>query len=51
MMITAGLWLVRAFGPLGAAFGLLGANIVTSALRAAAFRRHPVLIPDGQEAD
>jgi O-antigen/teichoic acid export membrane protein len=37
MMITLGLWMVRAFGPLGAAFGLLGANFSTSAVRAAVF--------------
>lgn len=51
IMITLGLWLVRAFGPLGAALGLLGANIVTSAIRAGAFLRLPVLIPSGQSAD
>jgi O-antigen/teichoic acid export membrane protein len=51
IMITLGLWLVRAFGPLGAALGLLGANIVTSAIRAGAFLRLPVLIPNGQNAD
>jgi O-antigen/teichoic acid export membrane protein len=51
IMVTLGLWLVRSLGPLGAALGLLGANIVTSAIRAGAFLRLPVLIPDGQEAD
>ena len=51
IMITLGLWLVRAFGPLGAALGLLGANIVTSAIRAGAFLRLPVLILSGQSAD
>jgi O-antigen/teichoic acid export membrane protein len=39
MMITLGLWMVRAFGPLGAAFGLLGANFSTSAVRAAVFQK------------
>lgn len=51
IMITLGIWLVRAFGPLGAALALLGANIVTSAIRAGAFLRLPVLIPNGQNAD
>jgi O-antigen/teichoic acid export membrane protein len=51
IMVTLGLWLVRAFGPLGAALGLLGANIVASAVRAAAFLRVPRLIPEAQGAD
>jgi len=51
MMVTLGLWLVRALGPLGAAFGLLGANLVTSAVRAGAFLRLPTPISVGQEAD
>ena len=34
IMFTLGLWLVRTYGPLGAASGLLGANIVTSIVRA-----------------
>lgn len=37
IMLTLGLWLVRAFGPLGAAWGLLGANFSTSVVRAVAF--------------
>jgi O-antigen/teichoic acid export membrane protein len=41
IMVTIGLWLVRAFGPLGAAFGLLGANFSTSAVRAGVFLRLP----------
>jgi O-antigen/teichoic acid export membrane protein len=41
IMITLGLWLVRAFGPLGAAFGVLVANFATTAARAAAFLRLP----------
>ena len=45
IMLTLGLWLVRAFGPLGAAWGLLGANFTTSVVRAAAFLRLPPLIP------
>jgi len=39
IMFTVGLWLVRAFGAIGAAFGLLGANSVTSTVRAVAFLR------------
>jgi Na+-driven multidrug efflux pump len=41
VMVTMGFWLVRAFGPLGAAIGFLGANFVTSAVRAGAFLRLP----------
>ncbi len=37
MMVTFGLWLVRADGPFGAALGLLAANFVSSAIRAGAF--------------
>jgi O-antigen/teichoic acid export membrane protein len=37
IMVTLGLWLVRAFGPLGAAIGMLVAGLVTSTARAAAF--------------
>jgi O-antigen/teichoic acid export membrane protein len=44
IMATIGLALVRAYGPLGAAFGLLGANFVTQAIRAGAFLRLPVPI-------
>ena len=51
IMVTLGLWLVRAFGPIGAAFGLLGANFVTTAVRAGAFLRLPVRISGWQEAD
>jgi O-antigen/teichoic acid export membrane protein len=39
VMATLGFWLVRAFGPLGAAFGLLGGNFATSALKAGAYLR------------
>jgi O-antigen/teichoic acid export membrane protein len=45
IMLTLGLWLVRIYGPLGAALGLLGANAVTAVLRAGAFLRLPVPIP------
>ena len=41
-MATLGLALVRSYGPLGAAFGLLLANTVTSAIRTAVFLRLPV---------
>ncbi len=51
IMVTIGFWLVRAFGPLGAAIGLLAANLVTSAVRAGAFFRLPVRISEGQGAD
>jgi O-antigen/teichoic acid export membrane protein len=51
IMITLGLWLVRAFGPLGAAFGLLGANLATSAVRVGAFLRFPAHLPDEQVAN
>jgi O-antigen/teichoic acid export membrane protein len=39
VMITLGFWLVRAFGPLGAAFGLLAGNVATSAIKAGAYLR------------
>ena len=51
IMVTLGLWLVRAFGPLGAALGLLGAGLVTSAAKAGAFLRLPTSITAGREAD
>jgi O-antigen/teichoic acid export membrane protein len=51
IMLTLGFWLVRALGPLGAALGLLGANLVTSVVRAAAFLRLPAHISGKQEAD
>lgn len=48
IMVTLGVWLVRAFGPLGAAFGLLGANFVTSAVRAGVFMSIQTRISGGQ---
>jgi O-antigen/teichoic acid export membrane protein len=42
IMVTLGLWLVRAFGPLGAAIGLLGSSSAASAVRAIAFLKLPV---------
>lgn len=48
IMVTLGLWLVRLLGPLGAAFGLLGANLVTSGAKAGAFLRLPARISGGQ---
>jgi O-antigen/teichoic acid export membrane protein len=49
IMVTLGLWLVRALGPLGAASGLLGANFVTSGVRATIFLRAPGQIGGGRE--
>jgi O-antigen/teichoic acid export membrane protein len=51
IMVTLGLWLVRAFGPLGAAVGLLGASFTTSAVRAGFFLKLPARIVNEQEAD
>jgi len=50
IMLTLGLWLVRVYGPLGAAFGLLGANLVTSAVRAFLFLRLPASTSANQAA-
>jgi O-antigen/teichoic acid export membrane protein len=50
VMLTLGLWLVRAFGPLGAAFGLLGANFATSAVRVVLFLRLPPRLSREQAA-
>lgn len=50
IMTTLGLWLVRTHGPLGAAIGLVGANLVTSLVKAGIFLRHPARIPSHQEA-
>jgi O-antigen/teichoic acid export membrane protein len=49
VMITLGLWLVRAFGPVGAAFALLGANFTTLGVRATAFLRLPVRMAGSRE--
>jgi O-antigen/teichoic acid export membrane protein len=49
MMVALGFWLVRAYGPVGAAIGLLAANFFTSAVRAVVFLRLPVHIRFGQE--
>jgi O-antigen/teichoic acid export membrane protein len=51
IMVTVGLWLVRAFGPLGAAFGLLAANSSTLAVRVTAFLKLPDSISRGQSLD
>ena len=37
VLLTAGIWLVRAHGPLGAALGLLTANVVASSVRGVVF--------------
>ena len=50
IMVTLGLWLVRTYGPLGAALGMLGANFVTSAVRTVAFLRLSVGISNAQDA-
>lgn len=42
IMATLGLWLVRSYGPLGAAIGLLTAIVLTSTIRAAVFLMLPV---------
>jgi O-antigen/teichoic acid export membrane protein len=51
IMLTVGLWLVRAYGPIGAAFGLLGANFATSAVRAGVFLKLPNPVSARQEAN
>jgi O-antigen/teichoic acid export membrane protein len=43
MMVALGFWLVRAFGPVGAALGMLAANFVTSVARAGTFLSLPNL--------
>ena len=50
VMVTLGFWLVRAFGPLGAAIGLFGANLATSAVRAGVFLRLRARFPMGLDA-
>ena len=45
IMATAGVWLVRLHGPLGAACGLLVANVVTSLARAVLFLALPERVP------
>jgi O-antigen/teichoic acid export membrane protein len=37
ILLTCGVWLVRSFGPIGAAFGLLLANMAATAVRFASF--------------
>ena len=51
VMVALGFWLVRAFGPLGAAIGFLAANFVTSAVRAGIFLRLPGHTAVVQEGD
>jgi O-antigen/teichoic acid export membrane protein len=48
IMLTLGLWLVRAYGPLGAALGLLGATLASSVIRAILFLKAPVHITEKQ---
>ncbi len=47
VMVALGFWLAREFGPLGAAFGLLGGDFATSALKAGAYLRIRGPIPMG----
>ncbi len=49
IMATAGVWLVRAWGPLGAASGLLLANAVTSVARAGLFLALPTRVGKRQQ--
>ncbi len=49
IMATAGAWLVRAWGPSGAALGLLLANAVTSMARAGLFLVLPVRVVERQQ--
>jgi O-antigen/teichoic acid export membrane protein len=51
MMVALGVWLVRAYGPVGAAIGLLCGNLVTAALKAGAFLRLPTRISEGGAVD
>jgi O-antigen/teichoic acid export membrane protein len=48
-MLTLGLWLVRSHGALGAAAGLLGANLATSLVKAGIFLQYPIYTPSPQE--
>lgn len=47
VMVTLGFWLVRDFGALGAALGLLGGNFATSALKAGVYLRLQARISEG----
>ena len=51
IMVTLGFWLVRIFGPLGAALGLLGGGVVISVIRAVAFLRLSVQISGASQPD
>ncbi len=50
IMVAVGFWLVRAYGPVGAAIGLLLATFITSAVKAGAFLRLPRRNTKVQEA-
>jgi O-antigen/teichoic acid export membrane protein len=50
IMVTLGFWLVRAFGPMGAALGLVGANFVASGVRVGAFLKLLAQISRGHAA-
>ena len=49
VMVTTGFWLVRAFGVLGAACGLLATNFIVAAVRAGAFLRLSSCASDGTD--
>ena len=51
IMLTLGLSMVRAFGLIGAALGLLGANFATSAVRVGVFLKLPNGLPGSQARD
>jgi len=48
LMATLGFWLVRTYGPVGAAIGMAAANLVSAVLRAGVFLRIPVRASEGQ---
>jgi O-antigen/teichoic acid export membrane protein len=51
IMFTLGMWLVRTYGPLGAAAGLFGANVVTSSIRVGVFLKLSGRVPVELEAN
>ncbi len=49
MMASAGIWLVRSYGPLGAALGMVVATVVPSCARVAVFLRSTARRPAAEE--
>jgi O-antigen/teichoic acid export membrane protein len=49
VMMTLGLWLVRIDGALGAAIGLVAANLATSLVKAVIFLKYPAHAPQHRE--